>query len=355
MTDYLSKKIKEISFFSMIMVVVLHSYNLDTKQSGVIIEFKKGYIWFVETFVSYGITRIAVPLFFLISGYLFFLGFKNEKNEILNKIKKRFKTLVIPYLFWVLFGIVFYLALQSFPQSQQFFTKKLIKNYDLLDWFNAVFVNIIPYQLWFLRDLIVMVFLSPIIYFVIKKANYFYLLILAPLWVLNQDNIIFTSEAIFFFSIGSYFAINKSTILEKRDSNYAFVFFALWLVVLIIKTVLEQQYDKESIYIIFLLKTSIIIGLFSVWTLYDSYKKRFPINLSVFDKVIAFSFFIYVFHEPLLTIIKKVLFKLLGTNEVDYFIIYLASPIITLCMTVICGIVLKNSFPKIYKVINGNR
>ena len=198
------------------MVVVLHSYNIDTKQSGVIIEFKKGYIWFVETFVSYGITRIAVPLFFLISGYLFFLGFKNEKNEILNKIKKRFKTLIMPYFFWVLFGIVFYLALQSFPQSQQFFTKKLIKNYDLIDWFNAIFVHIIPYQLWFLRDLIVMVFLSPIIYFVIKKTNYLYLLAIVLFWILNQDNLVFTSEALLFFSLGSFLAIEKPEILEKN-------------------------------------------------------------------------------------------------------------------------------------------
>lgn len=338
----------------MILVVVLHCYNLDTKIGGLIIEQPKNFNWFIQTFISYGITRIAVPLFFLISGYLFFLGFKNSKNEIANKIKKRIRTLVIPYFFWVLFGILFYFVLQSLPQLHQFFAKKLIKDYSSLDWFNAIFVNIIPYQLWFLRDLIVMVFLSPIIYVVIKKTNYFYLLVIVPFWILNQDNLIFTSEALLFFSIGSYLALEKSELLEKKTIN-SYLFLSIWIVILLLKTFSEFYFERGSLPVVLLLKSSILVGIYAFWNWYDCLIKNNQNRFKIVNPIINFSFFLYVFHEPILTIIKKGLFKILGTGGNSYFLIYLISPFITIFICVLVGMLFKKVIPSIYNFTTGNR
>ena len=55
---------------------------------------------------SYVIPCIAVPIFFIVSGYLFFKeGTFNEKLY-LTKIKKRFWSLLIPYVLWNTLGIV---------------------------------------------------------------------------------------------------------------------------------------------------------------------------------------------------------------------------------------------------------
>ena len=354
MTNYLSLKIKHISFFSMIMVVILHCYNLDTKQSGLVLEQFKNVNWFIQTFISNGLTRIAVPIFFLLSGFLFFLGFKNLENEILTKIFKRIKTLVFPYFFWVFFGILFYFILQSIPQLQHFFTKKLIKDYNSLEWFNAFFVNLISYQLWFLRDLIVMVFLTPIIYFLIQKINYFYFLVLLSLWFCNQDNLFFTSEAILFFSLGSFLALKKSELLNKKSKN-AVLLVIIWFMTITVKTVLELYFNKNAIQVILSLKTTIVIGIFAFWTFYDVLIKLNFKKLNFLSPIMNFSFFIYVIHEPILTVVKKLFFRTFGTSQNNYLVIYCISPFITILICVLIGLIIKKKFLNFYTLITGNR
>jgi len=150
------------------MVVFIHSYNVTVKFSSGNMSFNDGYNVFIQNFFSQGITRIAVPIFFCISGYLFFLKFRGTINEFVLKYKKRAKSLLLPYLIWSIWGLVFYFGLQLFPQSKNFFTNDLIVNYSLKKILNTIFLNPIPYQLWFVRDLIVLVILTPIIYWLTK-------------------------------------------------------------------------------------------------------------------------------------------------------------------------------------------
>lgn len=115
MNNYLKNKITTISFLLMIMVVNIHSYNL-------LPIIPKGYNTFIQDLFSQGFSRIAVPLFFIISGYLFFLNIKEGLLiEFLLKYKSRFKSLVIPYLFWTVFSCLLYLFLQSIPFVSVFF------------------------------------------------------------------------------------------------------------------------------------------------------------------------------------------------------------------------------------------
>ena len=93
MNEFLSSKIRNISFLCMVMVVQLHSYNLDIKQFGEPEIIVKDVNWAIQNFISNGLTRIAVPFFFIISGYLFvspdrmnFLMFKNKNQHIGNTV-----------------------------------------------------------------------------------------------------------------------------------------------------------------------------------------------------------------------------------------------------------------------------
>ncbi len=352
MTFYLSNKIKKLSFVAIIMVVFLHAYNLDTKQGGFILHFEKGSNWFLQNYISNGITRIAVPLFFFISGFLFFIDINNDLVNFTYKIKKRIKTLVVPYFFWVLFGILIYFLLQSFPQSKMFFTKKLIINYNSLDWLKAIFVNLIPYQFWFIRDLIVITFLSPFIYFLIRKLKLIYIIVVAGFWLFNQDTVFLTSEALLFFSLGACFSINKPEFLEMKWLNYKWYFlFLFWQLLITIKTIVLFN-DGLEIIVNLLHKLSIIIGLISFWMIYDT---LFGLKEIKQYKIFELSFFIFAFHEPFLTIMKKALFFILGKTEVHYLIIYFSAPIISIILSLFSAVVLKKYLNHLYSVITGNR
>lgn len=352
MNEYLSLKIKRISFLLIVMVVFLHSYNIDIKQGGKVLVFAKDWNWFIQNFISNGLTRIAVPMFFLISGYLFFLDQKFELQDIWIKIKKRFRTLVVPYLIWTLFGLLLYFILQSIPQSQSFFTKKLIKDYTVLEWLNAIFNEPIPYQLWFLKDLIVMVFLSPIIYFAIKNLRAVFLLAIFGFWLFNQDTVFLTSEALLFFSLGIYINIQAKKGIEMPRLNTVLLAL-IWIGLLLTKTVFGF-YNFPEIYIMLCLKASIITGLLAFWQLYDLVAKT-HLKATFLDKWIGLSFFLYAFHEPFFTIIKKGFFALLTKTPASYFLVYCMAPIMIIGIALLLGKFLKDKLKPFYSLITGNR
>ena len=123
MTPYLSKKIKIISFSSMLLVVFLH---------GQLISMSTGMVLWIQLLITQEITRVAVPLFFLISGYLFFHNYKEPTYSFFTeKIKNRFYTVFIPYVLWSTLGLLFlYVAQIILPASS---IEKMEVRYGLRD------------------------------------------------------------------------------------------------------------------------------------------------------------------------------------------------------------------------------
>ncbi|QOG04126.1 acyltransferase [Flavobacterium sp. MDT1-60] len=354
MNKCLSDKIKIVSFFSMILVVYLHSYNLLINIGENSRTINKGYNSFIQEFVSKGVTNIAVPFFFVISGYLFFLNVDGYWNEFLLKYKKRISTLLVPYLLWSMFGILFYFTLQSVPISKPFFTKQLISNYSIIELLNVLFLKPIPYQLWFIRDLIILILFSPLIYRLVKLSNYFILLLLSILWLARIDYFLFSNEAFFFFIIGAFISI-KSTKLEEKINKSFFFYFLIWLSLVLFKTILNNTALRSDYFLYFLNKISILFGIIAVWSGYDVYFKKREMSEVKIAPIFQYSFFIYVAHEPMLTIYKKVLYVILGQNEMVSFVIYVVAPILTISSSLIIGFFLKKHLSKLYSLLTGNR
>jgi fucose 4-O-acetylase-like acetyltransferase len=128
--EYLSEKLRIISFSSMILIVFLHSYNLGDEIIKINTSIAdRSFVFFLQYFISQGIARVAVPIFFAISGYLFFVNRKNTLGDYAVNLQKRFKSLVVPYLFWSISFFLFFLFLQLLPQTASLFKQKLIINY----------------------------------------------------------------------------------------------------------------------------------------------------------------------------------------------------------------------------------
>lgn len=339
------------------MVVLLHSENLTMKFNSGNISFNSQYNTFIQNFFSEGITRIAVPIFFCISGYLFYLNCRGTFGEFILKYKKRAKSLALPYLLWSLWGLVFYFALQNFPQSKNFFTKELIINYSFLKFLDTLFINPIPYQLWFIRDLIVIVLLSPLIYWIIKYLRIIPLVILSILWLdlFDFTFIIFSNEAILFFCLGAYFSIHQTEyMLQKLNQKSYLVFLFVWILIVFYKTILISQNSDQQILITLLHKISIWIGMVAIWSLYDIKMLKEKPNKPILY-LSQFSFFIYVFHEPILSVVKKGLFYIIGSSEMASLAIYITGPIITITLSIITAALLKKYLLKFYEFITGAR
>jgi surface polysaccharide O-acyltransferase-like enzyme len=212
MTSYLSEKLKVLSAVSILLVLYIHSgFHADELD-------EMPFNISVQEMISDMIGRCAVPLFYMISGYLFFYKVPNGLTSIFEKMKKRVYTLVIPYTIAAIFFVLFYVVVELIPGTSTFMNSTISPLFEK-DW-TTILISIfydagngspIAFQLWFLRDLIILIAFSPLWYLLIKHLKWSWLIII---FVLNCFSIkYFPVYALFWFSLGG--ALVKGTISAK--------------------------------------------------------------------------------------------------------------------------------------------
>lgn len=169
--DILSKTIQFVRFPLIVGVVMIHSGLENCINTADYPIFST-----IQFLISRVIARVAVPLFFFISGFLFFYKVDTfTLHTYFSKLKKRFRSLLIPYIFWNLIILLGLWSLQTlFPSL--FNREQLIREYGICDWLRCFWngpVENVPINtaLWFVRDLMVMCCLSPIIWILVKKRG----------------------------------------------------------------------------------------------------------------------------------------------------------------------------------------
>lgn len=121
--------------------------------------------WWFSEIVSSGIAGIAIPFFFFASGY-FLAVHVDEGGWWRNALKKRVVSLLVPFVLW---NILYLVALRFGIEG------------DVVSWFGlsplrhpALFV------LWYVRALMLLVVVSPVIVFALRKTHGW---ILAAMWI----------------------------------------------------------------------------------------------------------------------------------------------------------------------------
>jgi uncharacterized phage infection (PIP) family protein YhgE len=102
-------------------------------------------------------------------------------------------------------------------------------------------------------------------------------------------------------------------------------------------------------------KINILAGILSFWFLYDRVFKNSDVSATKYYSLFQYTFILYAFHEPLLLIIQKILYFLIGKTEFSSFLIYIVAPIIGIIICIISGFYIQKWFPKFYYLITGGR
>lgn len=222
-----SRTIEALRFPCAVLIVLIHVFQVRPETG--LSRFSLSYA--VQILLSQGIARIAVPVFFLISGYLFFSKLDRwDWGAYFQKLKKRVRTLLVPYLLWVTLAFLVEFIIALFRGSSPV---ELLSNYGwgLIYWncgryFVSFEKNVLgwaipsaypfDFPLWFVRDLIVLCLLAPVIHFLIRKTRGWILAVLYPLYLLQIWIPLegFSAEGFFFFSLGSTLRIYGKDIVE---------------------------------------------------------------------------------------------------------------------------------------------
>jgi surface polysaccharide O-acyltransferase-like enzyme len=317
---------------------------------------------FTINLISNGIARVAVPLFFMMSAYLFFREGNLSNQEYGAKLKRRLRTLLIPFLFWNLATLLAVVVAQNLVATKGYLrgAYPVTSGFRPFDYLNVV-IGItrspIAFQFWFIRDLMVLVLLAPIIAFVVRsRVAVPYLVVVSALWFLDKWPLLWPSvEATLFFCVGAYIASKQGDLftLDDRGGLLLSCFLPILLLYAAWASVESPSRGVNSVQ--YIQKLVILLGVAVTWWLTSRVVKIEQLK-SWLTGLSGSSFFVFAAHEPLMIILRKVAFKLIPRgSEAAILGLYVSIPIILAIFLVVTYRVLKSRVPALIAVITGGR
>lgn len=344
-----SKRIESLPLYTTIlsfMVIIIHDHIPHYYEPTSCFDY---YSHWVLLNIIPAITSIAVPSFFILSGFLFFRNYKF--CETFSKYRSRFKSLVIPYLVWNTFGLIMEM-LSRIP----FFSSMGSVDSNPFDLQNIELGIVFSKYtiLWFLFALIVYVYACPVIYFLLKhKYCGLISIILACLMVQNgyldiklPGDAYFETSSIIYYMVGSYIGLHFEDFYLHRLNWRMGLFIGLLLITVVL---LEAFNDFSRCSIINLTLKSILF-----WFLYNEVFLGGS-HSYLYD----FSFFTFVFHFPIVRLTSGLIRYALNRGGLHFLgeelFAYLSVCIITFVVCLGVGVFLKRNFQKTYSFITGGR
>lgn len=343
--EKVSKRISVLRVILLVFIVFIHNNSTVIGNAA--------FSYWVKTLFSEILVRMAVPLYFLISGFLLF-----RKQENYGKmLKKKAKTLLVPYLLWNAIVIAMFWIGQNAPYISRFFTDEnnLISQYTLFRWLDA-FLGLnyhgypAAYQLWFIRDLMVLTLLYPVWRWLLQRFPVATFAVLISLWLLEWRVVFWDGEATLFFLLGAWL-VQHDPGMEKLDSLKIHDILAGYMLCVILEMGLVMS-DRTFIAVH---KIVVLMG----GVLWLRLSKKIVAHNGLYTKINAFggyTFFVYAFHEPMLTMMRKVWTALIGNEGtaiqmIQYFSLIFLAIAISLC----AGWCLRRISPKLYGLLTGGR
>lgn len=358
-----SKRITALRFFLAILVVFIHNnYTLKNIADAVAkgepdILFSPNTLskW-IQLFISQGIAKCAVPLFFMFAAYL--QAIKADSYKVL--LKKKFKALFFTYFLWIgLYGfyssVVKIIILKIAPS--------FIENPDttMFTWtITDLFHKIVGYgtgdgtpgfaeQFWFVRDLFILVIVSPIIQFLLKKFKLGFFILVCITYILKINIYFVSTEALFFYVSGlywGYYNFNLFKIIDKikfSEVIIVWIFSFLWEFIGFDEGNAIGSFTELSSCVLLLKLSANIIKNEKIY--------------NIANYLSGFSFFLYAIHMPLLSEYLKKLWIHLFPMKNGFFCLfeYFGVTILIVVIGTGIGIVLKKICPKLFILLNGGR
>lgn len=303
----------------------------------------------VRSYISDVLVRISVPLFYLLSGFLFYYGFVFSKNAYLTKLKSRVRSLLVPFLFWNLLVLAFYAAAQAIPYTAPYFSggRKPVASFGGFDYLNAVFGFTqmpIAYQFWFIRDLMALVLLVPVFDVLLKRIPFVSLFLAFVAWLFEISPYIPTSDAVFFFYAGALLAVKR---FDIRSLDRWGVYLVSGYFVLSIADVFSD--------LVLIHKMGILLGIAAA--VYGTKLVMENGRLRAFLLSLApASFFVFAAHDPLMTVIRKIAFRQFPpSGDPGAIALYFTVPCAVIVLCVATYSILVRLLPVPTRIITGGR
>lgn len=378
-STYDSKVIDLLRFPLALLVIFVHMHpeTISFDEAWFPLLSGQGVINAIEISFSRLFGRVAVPTFFLISGYLFW-NHQEQWNwsAYCHKLISRSRSLLLPYILWILIAVLSYviynMCLSGFDGGCAY-----LKSLDWrifwdsrqwgghqVNWLNTPLEFSGPFvdTFWYLRDLMVVSILAPLFFYFFYKFKWVGLVLLflcynSRIWPQIHG---FEIDAFFFFGAGFFLAMQKLSLTETCF-RISIPIYCLALVSFLICLYYGGQdgdvKNKIGQTILPLFITSCVISFVNIANYLVRKRGVLPNQL-----LVSSCFFIYAFHACPLAGIQTITFAIRDGLEqifphlpVARLIVYIATPCITLSFCFTLYYLLQRWLPAICSPLSGNR
>ncbi len=338
-----SRLVNGLRFPLIVLVVFIHALPKKLQTIYALDFSSQNFYSYISEIISHTIGNIAVPCFFLFSG---FYALFNKWGGV--NVKNLIKGVALPFFLWnaiyIILKLLRTLILSKLGSDveEPFYLSSI--SLDLF-WGNSA-----VYPLWYLRDLICMSLCIPIFYYLSKHVKY-WVIILIPLYLINLSIPIsgFSITAITFFGLGAYFATHKISLLSIAEKG-RLLFIPVSILGIILLPLLIRLPYYENLSAIFVLSAVFGLLYFTSKLVRFSFWQRLE-NLS---KAV---FFIYAIHTIfIINWIKSFIANSMFIQEhFGKLFIYFLTGGATVLVSYIIYRISKALFPKISAILVGGR
>lgn len=332
-----SRKISALSFGLFIGVMGIHTYNLEVYNLG---GNSDTILSVVESFLYRFESGTCVSFFFMISGFLFFRNF--DFSMLLPKYRSRGRSILIPYIIWNTVYYLYYVCMTRIPWVASIMSGGKKMPVGIIAYVQYIWSGY--YTLWFLRELIWLILLTPLWYLILKRRKYYLPEVILVLMILISLDIIHVPEISLnmYYISGAYWGLNYKSIMGRWQNSQKSILTVVSAVGLPVIIVYGEKYIGRLWYnyLLFLL----------IWTAMDLLP--FKSNVPWWIKC---TFFYYCAHDLVLEAVEKAILLLGGKSVFMAWIDYIFAPAITLMILISAAWILRKWMPFIWKVLSGGR
>lgn len=302
---------------------------------------------------SHVLPRLAVPTFFVISSYLFYRGMSQwEWPRYVEKLKRRCWTLLIPYLIWNLVALLMRRELFASVGINTFW---VCENWQIVEnWLGWQIPATQPVNgpLWFVRDLMVLVVLSPLLYACVRYGSHLFMAVMAVLFVSQTFPYIpsLCIDGLFFWTLGCYFALHQEKVIKVISSSWF-----LWLIATILMLCYCVYQDSHTtLFNQMMFQLFLLVGVPTL--LMGGFFCTQRLHLKSSKPLLQSCFLLYALHcfllAPLYLWMQQ---HALAPGLIGSILAYFLSPILIIALLILVSVLMHRWLPRTTGILVGNR
>lgn len=339
------KKKDIVTYLLSIMVFLIHipSFEPYTAEGTVVSNINA----FLYRFSGEAMTRYAVPLYFIISGALFFRDY--SYTNYLTKLKRRIKTLLIPYIIWNTLWMIFEI-ITSYSFISEYFVLREKFVLSVPNILEAIFHNKCHVPFWFVFELMFFVLISPIIDGLIRNRYVgisvtILLQVLCLFHIGLPEKLFYSQTAIVYYFVGAIIGKHYFNGFSKKSSLPTQIISIVLLIAAAVVFYFSENIDKNPYFVFLLIPCS-----WALWNVSDLFVYKLK-NYSFFKD----SFAVFAIHMNLAAVVAKLFYLLLPKSDLMGLPNFILTFICTLLIIRGFCYLLHRFTPKLYGILMGGR